>query len=423
MALESGFFNSVNNDRLYNARDISRYFENVLSSGIFKRIDNCFKVSAFSGMNLTVAPGAGLIDCQWFRSEIDEGVTVPTAHAVLPRFDNVVARLDLSDSVRAITLMVVSGTPSETPTAPDPVRTATIYDLVLALVYVPAGATEIVEANLTDVRSNDWYCGYVHSLVDTPVLKTYNARYVAASDNTTVAPISIVGFNPLVDILNVYVNGFKLAPEIEYTLNETTSSITLAEPVDADTIIDFEAFRPIMPDDVPGLADTVTEMVQTTSTMQGDVDTAKASVEEQKTKLTEATNNVEALQSEVATLKADLAKVAPITAGDFEFGEAFIVTGFASSQSTRLYFSIPFNRPIIATTCTIKTMKVTARQSESYVLGSASGTYEIAGDVYSTRISNNGMLTLVIEPTFSVAPFNNAEVSIYVNAGAVVTFA
>lgn len=283
MALESGFFNSVNNDRLYNARDISRYFENVLSSGIFKRIENCFKVSAFSGMNLSVAPGAGLIECQWFRSEIDEGVTVPTAHAVLPRFDNVVARLDLSDSVRAITLTVVPGTPAEAPKAPDPVRTADIYDLVLALVYVPAGATEITEANLTDVRSNDWYCGYVHSLVDTPVLKTYNARYVAASDNTTVAPISIVGFNPLVDILNVYVNGFKLAPEIEYTLNETTSSITLAEPVDTDTIIDFEAFRPIMPDDMPDLAETVTDMAQTITTLNSTVATLNGRTAELET--------------------------------------------------------------------------------------------------------------------------------------------
>lgn len=395
MALESGFFNSVNNDRLYNARDISRYFENVLSSGIFKRIENCFKVSALSGMNLIVAPGAGLIDCQWFRSETEEGVVVPTAHAVLPRFDMVVARLDLSDSVRAITLTVVSGTPAENPTAPDPVRTATMHDLALALVYVPAGATEIVENNLTDVRSNDWYCGYVHSLVDTPVLKTYNARYVAASDNTTVAPISIVGFNPLVDILNVYVNGFKLAPEIEYTLNETTSSITLAEPVDAETIIDFEAFRPIMPDDDGATySDTIVTLMEEST----------------------------AQKAALAQAQADLERLAPVSPGIFYFDGQQIVTGYISNNATRMYFSIPFNRPINSSAFTIQGMNVQVRQNGAYILGGASAWQDISDTLISSTISANGMLTITCEPSFMETPTNNAECVISIEASATIEF-
>ena len=268
MALESGFFNSVGGDRLYNAEQMSRYFENILSSGIFKRIDNCLRVSAGEGMALTVAPGAGLIDCHWFRARTAEIVTIPTAHAVLPRFDIVVARLDMSDNVRAITMEVVSGAPAESPAAPDPVRTATMHDLVLALVYVPAGATSIVEANLTDVRDNDWYCGYVQSLVDTPILKTFHYRYTAAANDTTVAPIGISGFNAGIDLLTVYINGFRLAPGIEYTINPATNSITLAEAVDAGTVFDFEVFRPAMPDEVPGMADVIADVVQDVADMQ-----------------------------------------------------------------------------------------------------------------------------------------------------------
>lgn len=399
MALESGFFNSVGGDRLYNAEQMSRYFENILSSGIFKRIDNCLRVSAGEGMALTVAPGAGLIDCHWFRARTAETVTIPTAHAVLPRFDIVVARLDMSDNVRAITLEVVSGTPAESPAAPDPVRTSALYDLVLALVYVPAGATSIVEANLTDVRDNDWYCGYVQSLVDTPVLKTFHSRYTAPANDTTVAPIGVAGFNAGADLLNVYVNGFRLAPGLEYTVAPTTNSITLAEAIDAGTIVDFEVYRPIMPDDVPTATETVLELVQEVATLRSD------------------------LSTEQAERAAAFAQVAPITAGDFDFGEAFVVTGFASSESTRVYFSIPFNRPILAASFSIKKMEIAARQSESYVLGSATSFYDIAGDIVSTRISNNGMLTIVAAPAFIIAPFNNAEVSFYINAGAVVTFA
>lgn len=409
MALESGFFNDVNGDRLYNADDMSRYFENIMSSGIFKRITDCLKVSAASGMTLTVAPGAGLINCRWFRTETPESVTIPTANAVLPRFDIVVARLDMSDAVRSISLQVVSGTPAATPAAPEPVRTADMHDLVLALVYVPAGASEIVDANLTDVRANEWYCGYVHSLVDTPTMQALHSRYTAPVNNTVNIPINVVGFNANVDILNVYVEGFRMAPGVEFTIDEERSMVTLVEPVDKGTLIDVEVYKPTMPDDVPDLADNVAALME--------------DVTGYNDALVEADNEIAELQSRVDTLEAELAKVAPITAGDFAFGEAFIVTGFASSESTRVYFSIPFNRPILATTATIKTMGVAARQSESYVLGSASSFYNIAGDIVSTRLSNNGMLTIVAEPTFTVAPFNNAEVSFYINTGAVVTFA
>ncbi len=271
MAIESGFFNSSGGDRKYNAEQISRYFENILSSGIFKRINDCMKVSAGGGMNLTVSPGAGLIDCHWFRASTAEIVTIPTAHAVLPRLDNVVARLDMTEAGRAITLEVVAGTPAENPAPVAPTRTESLYDLVLARVLVPAGAASIAADNITDTRGNDDICGYVHSLVDTPVLKSYNSRYVAAANDTTVAPINIVGFNAGVDLLNVYINGFRVAPGVEYTINPATNSITLLEPIDAGTIVDFEAHRPNMPDEVPDLAETVADMAQTITTLQADI--------------------------------------------------------------------------------------------------------------------------------------------------------
>ena len=276
MALESGFFNSIGGDRLYNADDMSRYFEHILSNGIFKRINRCFEVSASEGMELNVAAGAGLINCRWFRAAAAEKVTVPTAHAVLPRFDIVVARLDMSDSVRAVTLQVISGTPSENPIAPDPVRTATVHDLVLALVFVDAGAAYIDEYNITDVRDNEWYCGYVQSLVDTPILKTYHSRYTAANVDTTVAPINIVGFNAGIDLLNVYVNGFRLAPGVEYTVNPATNSITLAEPVDPGTLIDFEAHRPVMAEDIPQEHALLTDMAQVITELSARVEELEA---------------------------------------------------------------------------------------------------------------------------------------------------
>lgn len=398
MALESGFFNSVNGDRLYNAEQMSRYFENILSSGIFKRIDNCLKVTANNSMALTVAPGGGLINCHWFRAMTAETVTIPTAHAVLPRFDIVVARLDMSDSVRAITLDVVSGTPAASPAAPDPVRTTSIHELVLALVYVPAAATAIVEQNLTDVRDNEWYCGYVQSLVDTPIIKNFHYRYTAPANDTTVAPIGVPGFNAGADLLNVYINGFRLAPGNEYGVNTATNSITLVEAIDAGTIVDFEVYRPIMPEDIPDLGDTVLALVQDVA----DLETA--------------------LSTERAERTAAFAQVAPIGLGEFWFEGAFMLSGFVSSTSKRLYFSIPFNRPIDATGFNVLSMPLQIRQGGKYLLGSANTWYDIKDDIFTATISKNGMLTISCEPTFSETPDNNAECAIHVEANAHIEF-
>ena len=398
MALESGFFNSANGDRLYNAEDISRYFENIMSSGIFKRITDCLKVSAGSGMTLTVAPGAGLIDCHWFRTRTAESVTIPTANAVLPRFDIVVARLDMSDAVRAITLMVVSGTPAQTPTAPEPVRTATVHDLVLALVYVPAGASEIVEANLTDVRENEWYCGYVHSLVDTPVLQTLHSRYRAPVNNTVNVPINIVGYNVNVDILNVYVEGFRMAPVQEYSVDEERNMVVLVEPLDAGTLIDIEVFKPTMPEDVPTTSGTVHEMAQ------------------------EMTNIKEDISNEQSERIAAFAQVAPIGPGVFAFEGSFMISGFISSTSKRMYFSIPFNRLIDATGFTVLNMPMQVRQGGKYILGSANTWYDISADIFTATISKNGMITISCEPSFVDTPINNESCAIHIEANAEIEF-
>ena len=274
--MESGFFNSKNGDRKYNARDISRYFEHILSSGLFKNITDCMKVSAAGGMALTVAPGAGLIDCQWFRQETPETLTIGTANAALPRFDTVVVRLDMSDNVRAISLDVVSGAPSANPAETPPVRTDTIHELVLALVYVPAGATSIVPEYITDVRENEWYCGWVHSRVDTPVLKMYSHEYIAPSNNTAVIPVNVPAFTPSVDIVNVYVNGFHMSQGKDYTVDEGNKTIILALGVDVGSVVNVEVYKPTMPDDIPTTSETLAAVLEENTALRSRVTALEA---------------------------------------------------------------------------------------------------------------------------------------------------
>jgi len=262
MAMESGFFNSKNGDRKYNARDISRYFEHILSSGLYKSIADCMRVTAAGGMALTVSPGAGLIDCQWFRQETPETLTISTANAALPRFDTVVVRLDMSDNVRSISLAVVPGTPAGSPVEPAPVRTETIHELALAMIYVPAGATSIVAENITDLRENAWYCGWVRSLTDAPILKLLSSVYRAPVNDTKIVPINVAAYEPELDIVNVYVNGFHMSQGVEYIVDKSNKTVVLTNGVEVNAVVNVEVYKPVMPDEIPTTSETLATLLE-----------------------------------------------------------------------------------------------------------------------------------------------------------------
>lgn len=260
--MESGFFNSKNGDRKYNARDVSRYFEHILSSGLYKNVADNLKVSAAGGMALTVAPGAGLIDCQWFRQETPETLTISTANAALPRIDNVVVRLDMNDSVRAILLDVVPGTPAASPVASAPIRTDNIKEYVIAHVYVDAAVSSISDADITDTRSDAAVCGYVESMTEAPVLKRLGGVFQTSVNDTSVIPIGVAAFNPELDIVNVYVNGFHMTQGIDYTIDKENKTIVLAQGVERNTVVAFDVYKPTKADSIPTAEEVLAEVLE-----------------------------------------------------------------------------------------------------------------------------------------------------------------
>jgi hypothetical protein len=83
----------------------------------------------------------------------------------LNRRDIIIARRNLVD--RRVELLLVAGVPASNPAAPALVRNDDYWDIQLASVYVPQGATEILQANITDTRMDEDLCGICKSLVDT----------------------------------------------------------------------------------------------------------------------------------------------------------------------------------------------------------------------------------------------------------------
>lgn len=275
MAISYGFFNSVNGDRLYNADDISNYFLKLISNGVFATPSNAMQVQASSGFTVSVSAGWGFINCKWLNNDTAYNLTLDAADIVLNRIDRVVMRLNPGNDLRNVELAIVKGTPAQTPTAPAPTRIqGGTWELSLAQIYVAAGSTEITQANITDERGNTSLCGYVTGLIDqidttnlfaqydaafsewfsavkeTLATKTMILRYTntfrTGAGSVSAVPIGISQYVDGVDVLNVYVNGLRLIPGSDYTINASAGMITLTQALDvAGTPVNFEVLKSI----------------------------------------------------------------------------------------------------------------------------------------------------------------------------------
>lgn len=164
MALTSGFFNSIGGDRTYNADQISSMFEGLISDGIYEDVDDAFQVTVSSGMVLNVGTGRAVISGKWVRNTSPIAVTINPAHVLLDRYTAIVLRLDISG--RSIGVATIDGEASSTPSKPSIVRNGSYYDMLLAYVFVSAGAISISQSDIEDQRPNTLYCGWVTGIIE-----------------------------------------------------------------------------------------------------------------------------------------------------------------------------------------------------------------------------------------------------------------
>lgn len=161
---KSGFFNSVNGDRKYNANFFAEYFASFIGNGVFPNPSTNLQVlSANNGYNITIKSGKGWINGYYYCNTTDYNILLDVADGVLNRIDRIVLRFNTIS--RDITLQVKKGTFASSPVAPNLQRDADMYELGLADIYIKAGAINITQSDITDLRKNDSYCGIVHNLV------------------------------------------------------------------------------------------------------------------------------------------------------------------------------------------------------------------------------------------------------------------
>lgn len=164
----SSFFNAElkgeEYDRVYLAEDYARYFASFIGNGVFPTPStNLQVVSDGTTMNLTLKQGKAWINGYFYENTEDLSLSIDVADGVLNRIDRVVLRLDFVN--REIKAYVKKGEFSSSPVAPTLQRDADMYELGIADIKINKGITKLVQADITDLRQNNNYCGLVAGVV------------------------------------------------------------------------------------------------------------------------------------------------------------------------------------------------------------------------------------------------------------------
>lgn len=247
MAIKSGFFNAFMRngeyDRKYNADDYSRVFSAFIRDGVRRSGLNDLHVSA-NGLQLTVGKGFAVCGGRWVEIDADYNlpyVTPPTGG--YSRLDAVVLRVNANESARSAVIEYRTGTPASSPAIPEKDTASGVHELILASVLVAPSASSV---KVTDTRPNEDLCGWIttpvgydeffehldaafdawfnekkDTLSSVTLFKQYTWRTVLATASSTVV-FDIPQYDPLgVDIIDVYVNGFRQTAGVDYTLERS----------------------------------------------------------------------------------------------------------------------------------------------------------------------------------------------------------
>lgn len=151
MSLTGGFFNSKDHDRRYNAETISRLFDGIIEDGVYETYGDKFIVHQASGMDVTIGSGRAWFDHCWIHNDTKYRISIDSSEVVLDRLDTIVIDVDHSTSVRAVSFKVVRGMPASSPVAAELVNEEDHKQHPICRILVKAGATEITDANITNL--------------------------------------------------------------------------------------------------------------------------------------------------------------------------------------------------------------------------------------------------------------------------------
>ena len=171
-----GFFDSINDDRLYSAEEMNRPYKRLVSNGVFAtqngQPSTDLQVLSNNGMNVIVKQGDGIFADKWFNNPNDKVITIDTNTDIVPRIDSIIVQVSSLTDERAGYIMYKKGTPASEPQPPTLNTNESVKEYRLANIYVDVSTNNISQSNITDLRGSNeclWITGLIEQ-VDTSTL-------------------------------------------------------------------------------------------------------------------------------------------------------------------------------------------------------------------------------------------------------------
>lgn len=175
MTVTSGFFNSSNHDRLYDAEQVSSMFDGVIVDGVYENVGDSFMITAYPEANNTVIVGTGRawFDHTWTLNDSQYSITLDDPNVAFPRIDAIILDIDRRFQTRANSIKYVVGSLNEVPTKPVLIKEDLHNQYPLAYITVPAGSSAPVSQSNIEITVGTKECPIVTGVLESLNIEKY----------------------------------------------------------------------------------------------------------------------------------------------------------------------------------------------------------------------------------------------------------
>lgn len=181
MALRCGFYNAINSDRRYDALDISRMFDGLITDGVFETIGTGFIVTADGdSLKIKVGIGRAWFNHTWTYNDAILPIKADLSEVLLDRIDALVLEINNDYTVRDNTIKFVKGTPSSEPAKPTLTQTEDIHQYPLCYIYRTAGSEVITQSDITNCVGTSecpFVTGVIEGINTDQLILQWNAQF------------------------------------------------------------------------------------------------------------------------------------------------------------------------------------------------------------------------------------------------------
>lgn len=146
MTVSSGFFNSVNHDRLYDAEQLSSIFDGIIIDGVYENYGDAFEIipNAEANSSVIVKTGRAWFDHTWILNDSYYTIQLDPPNEMLSRVDAIVIDVNKETNTRKNSIIYLKGSESSPNTPPSLINNIRHNQYPLAYITRPAGSDSVI---------------------------------------------------------------------------------------------------------------------------------------------------------------------------------------------------------------------------------------------------------------------------------------